>query len=120
MAYFLDNQRNIRSDGTFNRFREQNSDGNLCKSYQRLTDSNLKYLVVDPNIGTVVMGEGNESLFNRFFAKRDAVSGKIEDDGAITSLVKLRRAGYINLFSTNNLGAKYAFSLSDSDLITKF
>ena len=75
-----------------NRFREQNSDGNLCKSYQRLRDNNLKYLVIDPNIGTVVMGEGNESLFNRFFAKRDAVSGKIIDDGAISDLVKLRKA----------------------------
>ncbi|MEI7557642.1 MAG: hypothetical protein WCJ45_02070 [bacterium] len=96
------------------------SDGNLCKSYQRLQESNLKYLVIDPNIGTVVMGEGNESLFNRFFAKRDAVSGKIQEDGAISSLVKLRKAGYIKLFSTNNLGAKYAFELTDQDLITKF
>lgn len=28
-------------------------------------------------------------------------------------LVKLWKAGYINLFNSNNLGAKYAFSLSD-------
>ena len=103
MAYFLDNQRNIKSDGMLGRFREQNSDGNLCKSYQRLKDSDLKYLVIDLNIGTVVMGEGNESLFNRFFAKRDPVTGKIQDDGAISNLVKLRKAGYISLFSTNNL-----------------
>ena len=101
-------------------FREQNSDGNLCKSYQRLRDSNLKYLVIDPNIGTVVMGEGNESLFNRFFAKKDPVTGKIQEDGAISNLVKLRRAGYIKLFSTNNLGAKYAFTLDDATLIAKF
>ena len=86
-----------------NRFREKNSDGDLCKSYQRLVDSNLKYLVIDPNIGTVVMGEGNESLFNRFFAKRDPVTGKIQEDGAISQLVKLQQAGYIKLFSTNNL-----------------
>ena len=103
MQYFLDNQKNIRSDGMLSRFREQNSDGNMCKSYQRLRDNNLKYLVIDPNIGTVVMGEGNESLFNRFFAKRDPVSGKIQEDGAISNLVKLRKAGYISLFSTNNL-----------------
>lgn len=103
-----------------NRFREQNSDGNMCKSYQRLRDNNLKYLVIDPNIGTVVMGEGNESLFNRFFAKRNAVSGKIEENGAISNLVKLRKAGYISLFSTNNLGAKYAFSLDDATLMAKF
>ncbi len=120
MAYFLDNQRNIRNDGMLNRFREKNSDGDLCKSYQRLVDSNLKYLVIDPNIGTVVMGEGNESLFNRFFAKRDPVTGKIQEDGAISQLVKLQQAGYIKLFSTNNLWAKYAFSLSDDTLKAKF
>ncbi|MEI7918732.1 MAG: hypothetical protein WCH65_00515 [bacterium] len=92
MQYFLDNQHNIKADGMLDRFREQNSDGNMCKSYQRLRNNNLKYLVIDPNIGTVVMGEGNESLFNRFFAKRDAVSGKIIDNGAISNLVKLRKA----------------------------
>lgn len=120
IQYFLHNQRNIRGDGMLNRFREENSDGDMCKSYQRLKNSNLKYLVIDPNIGTVVMGEGNESLFNRFFAKRNAVSGKIEEDGAISSLVKLWKAGYVHLFNTNNLGAKYAFSLDDSVLIAKF
>jgi hypothetical protein len=75
-----------------NRFWEQNSDGNLCKSYQRLRNNNIKYLVIDPNIGTVVMGTGNESLFNRFFAKRDPVTGKIQQDGAISDLVKLWKA----------------------------
>lgn len=92
IQYFLDNQRNLKMDGMLNRFREQNSDGDMCKSYHRLKNQNLKYLVIDPNIGTVVMGEGNETLFNRFFAKRDAISGKIEDDGAISHLVKLWKA----------------------------
>lgn len=120
LQYFLDNQYNLKNDGMLNRFREQNSDGNLCKSYQRLQNSKLKYLVIDPNIWTVVMGEGNESLFNRFFAKLDPVKGTIQEDGAISSLVRLQQAGYINLFSTNNLGAKYAFTLDDADLIAKF
>jgi len=79
------------------------SDGDSCKSAQRLKNANIKYLVIDPNIGTVVMGPGNESLFNRFFAKRDPVTGKIQDDGAISDLVKLWKAGYVKLFSTNNL-----------------
>lgn len=92
MQYFLHNQHNIKIDGMLDWFWEQNSDGNLCKSYQRLKANNLKYLVIDPNIGTVVMGEGNESLFNRFFAKRDPVTGKIQEDGAISNLVKLRKA----------------------------
>lgn len=120
MQYFLDNQHNIKGDGMLSRFREQNSDGNMCKSYQRIRNNNIKYLVIDPNIGTVVMGEGNETLFNRFFAKKDPVTGKIVEDGAISNLVKLRRAGYIKLFSTNNLGAKYAFTLDDATLTAKF
>lgn len=103
MQYFLHNQHNLKNDGMLSRFREQTSDGNFCKSYQRLKKANLKHLVIDPNIGTVVMGEGNESLFNRFFAKKDPVTGKIQEDGAISMLVKLRSAGYIHLFGTNNL-----------------
>jgi len=120
IQYFLDNQHNLKNDGMLSRFREQNSDGNMCKSYQRIRNNDIKYLVIDPNIGTVVMGEGNESLFNRFFAKKDPVTGKIQEDWAISNLVKLRKAGYIGLFSTNNLGAKYAFSLDDATLIAKF
>ncbi|MEI7562713.1 MAG: hypothetical protein WCJ39_03180 [bacterium] len=120
MQYFLKNQHNLRLDGMLDRFWKETSDSNLCKSYQRLQNDHVKYLVIDPNIGTVVMGEGNESLFNRFFAKRDAVSGKIQEDGAISRLVKLRKSGYISLFSTNNLGAKYAFSLDDQTLEASF
>lgn len=55
LQYFLKNQHNIKADGMLNRFREQASDDNECKTYQRLRASNLKYLVIDPNIGTVVM-----------------------------------------------------------------
>lgn len=120
IQYFLHNQHNLRLDGMLNWFREQISDGNMCKSYQRLKATNLKYLIIDPNIGTVVMGEGNESLFDRFFAKKDPVTGKIQEDGAISSLVKLRNAWYIQLFGTNNLGAKYAFILDDASLVNKF
>lgn len=120
IQYFLHNQHNLRLDGMLNWFREQISDGNMCKSYQRLKEANLKYIVIDPNIGTVVMGEGNESLFDRFFAKKDPVTGKIQEDGAISSLVKLRNAWYIQLFGTNNLGAKYAFILDDASLVNKF
>lgn len=43
------------------------SDSNVCNSYLRLKDKGYKYITIDPNIGTVVMGEGNESLFDRFF-----------------------------------------------------
>jgi len=120
LQYFLDNQHNILADGMLNTFRELTSDNNSCKSYRRIKNKKLEYLVIDPNIWTVVMWEWNESLFNRFFAKRDPVTGKIQEHWAITMLVKLWKDGYINLFSTNNLGAKYAFELSDNDLRKTF
>jgi hypothetical protein len=50
IQYFLDNQHNLKNDGMLSRFREQNSDGNMCKSYQRIKKANIKYLVIDPNI----------------------------------------------------------------------
>ncbi len=66
------------------------------------------------------MGEGNESLMHRFFARRDPVSGRIQDDGEMTMLVRMWYDGYLDLFSSNNLGAKYAFSLSDEKLMQAF
>ncbi|HRX64250.1 MAG TPA: hypothetical protein P5060_04050 [Candidatus Absconditabacterales bacterium] len=120
LQYFLDNQHNIKSDGMLAWFWEQASDGNACKAYHRLKQANLKYLVIDPNIATVVMGEGNESLFHRFFAKVDPVSGKIIDRGSMMMLAQLIDEGYLDLFYSNNLGAKYAFSLSDEDLRSIF
>lgn len=50
LQYFLDNQHNIKGDGMLDRFWEQTSDNNECKSYQRLRSNNIKYLVIDPNI----------------------------------------------------------------------
>lgn len=118
LPYFLKNQVNIRNDGMLDRLWEKTSDNNSCKSYQRIKNANLRYLVIDPNIATVVMWEGNESLFNKFFAKRDSVTGKIRDHGSITMLAKMYQDGFIKLYYSNNLGAKYAFTLSDEELKT--
>ena len=38
---------------------------------------------------------------------------EIVEDGVMTMLIKLADAGYISLFSTNNIGAKYAYMLPD-------
>jgi hypothetical protein len=89
LQYFLNNQWNLQGDGLLANFRVKASDGNLCKTYRRLKNDHIKYLVIDPNIGTVGMGEGNETLFHRFFAKLDPVSGGVEQDGTLTTLVKM-------------------------------
>ncbi|MCK9467403.1 MAG: hypothetical protein M0P94_03680 [Candidatus Absconditabacterales bacterium] len=116
LQYFLDNQKNIKFDGGLSWFWEQGSDENVCKMYQRIRSENIKYLVIDPNIATVVMGEGNESLFHRFFAKTDPINGKVLEKGSILMLAQLIDQGYGKLFYSNNLGAKYGFELNDEEL----
>lgn len=116
LQYFLHNQHNVWSADIY----KTTSDGNTCKSYLRFQEDGWKYIVIDPNILSVVMGEGNESLMHRFFAKRNPVTGRIDEDGEMTMLVKMWYDGYLDLFSTNNLWAKYAFLLSDEELSQAF
>lgn len=40
---------------------------------------------------------------HRFFAKRNPVTGRIDEDGEMTMLVKMWYDDYLELFSTNNL-----------------
>ncbi|NOZ44536.1 MAG: hypothetical protein GXP45_05370 [bacterium] len=79
LQYFLKNQRNLKMDGMLSHFAKTVSDGDSCYSYQRFKKQHIKYFVIDPNIGTVVMGEGNEALFRRFFAKIDPITGLIKE-----------------------------------------
>lgn len=62
------------------------------------------------------MGGGNASLFDRFLAKIDPATQKIITDGTMTMLSKMIRDGYLTLLYTNNIAAKYAYSLSDNEL----
>ena len=108
IQYFLKNQRNMLSDGLLTMLWEQFSDFNSCKSYNRLKNKHIKYLIIDPNIGTVGrVGQGNESLFHRFFAKLNSNETEILSPGAISMLAKFSQEGYLKLLFTNNIGAKY-------------
>lgn len=117
--YFIENQRNIMYDQFLHNFYTRSSDNNICKTYQRLKDQKIKYIVIDPNIGTVVMWEWNMSLFNRFFAKIDEFSGKIQEHGTLTMMAELFRNWYVEYLSSNNLWSIYAFTVSD-DIIRKY
>jgi hypothetical protein len=103
LRYFIDNQHHIKYDQQLEYLWQMVSDADLCKSYLRLKDNRFDYLVVDPNIGTVVQGEGNRELFDRFFARVDNSTNEIYEDGVFTMLAKLASAGYIEYFSSNNL-----------------
>ena len=115
LQYFLDNQKNIKMDWDLSRFREQWSDWDTCKMYQRLKKANLKYLVIDPNIASIVMWDGNKSLFYRFFAKTND-DWKIVEKWALMMLSELIDQWYAKLLYSNNLWATYWFTLSDEDL----
>ncbi len=114
--YFLNNQYNIEYDQFVTWLWEQFSDGDVCKSYWRLKDNDIKYITIDPNIGTVVMGWGNESLFHRFFGEIDRRSWELVQDGAMSMIAKMYSRWYVEYIDTNNLGIKYALTLSDGEL----
>ena len=120
IQYFLWNQWNIKSDSMLLNFWRNTSDWDLCKTYRRLKNENTRYLIIDPNIGTVTMWEWNETLFYRFFGKLNSIKTRIDKDGTITTLIRLYKAGYLKLLSTNNLWSKYAFTLDDNTIKNYF
>ena len=120
IQYFLWNQRNVKSDWMLMDFWRKTSDWNLCKTYRRLRNDNTRYLIIDPNIWSVTMWEWNETLFYRFFGKLNGDKTKIEKDWTITTLVRLTQDWYLNLISTNNIWAKYAFIVDDDTIRNYF
>ncbi len=114
LRYFIENQRHVMDDNFLGWLREMGSDDDTCNTYLRLKDNHITYMVIDPNIGTVVQGAGNQSLFDRFFARVNNVTNTIDAHGAMTMLVSLYQSGYLRYVMSNNLGAKYAFLLPDS------
>ena len=119
LQYFLDVQRNLLLDWSLTRFWEQWSDWDTCKMYQRLRKWNLKYLVIDPNVASIVMWDWNKSLFYRFFAKTNE-SWKIIEKWALMMLSELIDQWYAKLLYSNNLWATYWFTLSDEQLESVF
>ena len=104
LQYFLNNQKNLRLDGMLTRLWEELSDFNSCRSYQRLKNEKLKYLIIDPNIGTVGRaGEGNESLFYRFFARLTSDEQHIETHGTISMLVKATSSLFSQIILVRNM-----------------
>lgn len=116
LQYFLDNQNNIISDWLLTQFWQWWSDENTCNLTLRLQNKKIKYLVIDPNIWSVVMGWGNSTLFDRFVAKIDSKTNKIIQHGTMSMLGKMVKDWYLKLIMTNNMWAKYAYVLSDKEI----
>ncbi len=114
--YFVDNQRNIDVDGFLANFSKTISDNNVCNSYLRLKDAKRKYIIVDPNIASVVVGDANKTLLDRFLAALSLDNKSITQYGALTMMQALVQWGYAKLEYTNNIISKYAFVMPDDKL----
>ncbi len=112
--YFVEDQTNIKYDQFLTWMREMTSDGDVCNSYLRMKDQNKKYIVIDPNIGTVVQWAWNQSLFDRFFARVDGSSWEILEDWVMTMLARMVESWYLKYSSSNNIWSKYAYILPNS------
>lgn len=118
LQYFLQNQYYITSDGLLTKLWQRGSDNNICALDLRLENQNISYIVIDPNIWSVVMWEWNASLFDRFIAKIDSKTNTIIQDGAISLLSRMVEDNYLKLIHTSNIAAKYAYTLTDEDILS--
>jgi hypothetical protein len=114
IQYFIDNQRNISADGFLNDFRKNASDNNVCNTYNRLRDKKMKYIVIDPNIASVAVGN-NSTLIDRFLWVIDA-QGHLVQQGTLTMLQSLVQQKYLSYLSSNNIVTKYSFIIPDEKL----
>lgn len=96
------------------------SDRDVCKSYLRLKNEKFRYLIIDPNIISIVMWWWNSTLIDRFFAKMDPTNGKLIEDGTMSMIGKLVNQWYVSMYYSNNLWAKYAYELDKNNLIQIF
>lgn len=115
LQYFINDQSTIEADWFLSSFWKNISDNDVCNSYLRLKDQQKKYIVIDPNIASVVMGDGNKSLFDRFYAVVSA-DWKLQQHWTLSMLQALVQQWYMKLFRTNNLITKYSYILPDAQL----
>lgn len=120
LPYFISNQQNLQADGFLENLWKNLSDNDPCNTYLRLRDKQIKHIVIDPNIASVVMGEANSTLFDRFFGKLATGSEHLNEYGSMTMLSKLIQDGYMELSLTNVINAKYAYTLPYADLQATF
>jgi len=119
MRYFINNQKNVYYDHMLVKLWEWLSDGDMCKSYLRIRkDNKIKYIVIDPNIWTVVRFDNasNKTLFDRFFGNINLKTWKLEEKWVLTYLYDMIKAWYGQLFYTNNIAMKYAIISSDDEI----
>lgn len=115
MRYFVKNQDSIIDDQFLIRLYKWFSDDNVDKAYERLKDQNITWIVIDPNIASVVMWEWNKSLWYRYYGYTDE-NTNITKKWVMPMFVDLAQSWNLEYVYSNNLWLKYALTVSDEDL----
>lgn len=89
LPYFIRNQHGLEVDGFLVGLRENLSDNDPCNTYLRLSNEKKQYIVIDPNIASVVMGDANSSLLDRVFGKLNVNKNSVVDYGSMTMIAKM-------------------------------
>jgi hypothetical protein len=120
LPYFIKAQEKLLVDWFLGNLQEWLSDWNTCRSYLRVKDKWFNYIVIDPNIATVVMWDGNKSLMDRFFGQLNESWDKVLSYGAVTMISKMVNDWYLKWMYSNNIGAWYAYRLSNDEFKQAF
>lgn len=115
MRYFIKNQDNIINDQFLKYLWKLFSDENIDKIYKRLKDQKIWWIVIDPNIASVVLWEWNKSLWYRYYWKTNS-NWNVVKKWVIPILVDLYNAGKLEYWYSNNIWFKYAITVSDEVL----
>ncbi len=115
MRYFIKNQDSIINDQFLTKLYKWFSDDNLDKAYERLKDQNITWIVIDPNIASVVMWEWNKSLWYRYYWHTDE-NANVTKKWVMPMFVNLAQSWSLEYAYSNNLWLKYALTVSDKDL----
>ena len=115
MKYFIRNQNKIIDDQFLMTLWRLGSDDNIDKFYERLKDQNIKTIVLDPNIASVVMWNWNKSLWYRYYGKTDN-NGNLIEKWVFPHFVDLGMNWKLEYGLSNNLWIKYALVIPDNVL----
>lgn len=117
MRYFIKNQNRIINDQFLTYLYKLFSDDDVKKSYARLKDQKITWIVIDPNIASVVMWTWNKSLWYRYYGYTDK-NWNVTKKWVLPMFVDLAQSWEIEYTYSSNLGIKYALTIPD-ETITK-
>jgi len=115
MKYFVKNQNKIIDDQFLIYLYKLFSDDNVDKAYQRLKDQKITWIVIDPNIASVVMWEWNKSLWYRYYWYTDE-KNNVTTKWVLPMFVDLAQSWNIQYVYSNNLWIKYSLTISDDNI----